>query len=450
MKLLLINPPRKKIRVADFPPLGLSYIGAAAKQAGHDVQILDAASWTFDRLQQVVRCESPDVIGITCWTIERGQAFKTAHVAKRAAPKSVLIMGGPHATAFPEYMFLQAPTDFVVLGEGEETIKELLYTIENDEDALKVKGIVFKRNGKFCTTDPRPFIKDLDTIPLPLHEQFDYSKYNGLQDKDVKSAAIITSRGCPFRCIFCSSAVYWGKKHRKRSIENVLSEIDLLYNEYQIKSFLFFDDNLIIDRKRCITFCKEICNRRIEIIWATEGSVKVDQEMLKWMKRAGCYRIDFGVESGSPAILKNIKKPFTVEDTRNAFRLCREAGIKPNAYLIFGSPGETAQTVNETICLMREIQPHQRGGRPGIWILPSTEIYTLSKELGIISDQTWLETDETLYFTGEYSERELRAFPRQFNIGMSRDRGLTILLTELLRERIPLPIKKILRKYKRG
>jgi radical SAM superfamily enzyme YgiQ (UPF0313 family) len=445
VRLVLISSPREIPEIADFPPLGLAYIAASAKQAGHHVKILDASAWTWDQLQQAVRRELPDVIGITCWTIERGQAFKTARLAKDAAPNARVIMGGPHATAFPEYMFLQSPIDYVIMGEGEATIQELLCVLERDCDPSIVKGIAYKHNGEYCITERRAFVSDLDSIPLALHEQFDYSQYNGLHDNPRKAAAIITSRGCPFHCTYCSSAVYWGNKYRKRSIKNVLTEIELLYNQFGIRALLFFDDNLVIDRNRCIALCQALCEKRMDINWAAEGSVKVDAEMLSWMRRAGCYRIDFGVESGSPTILNNIKKSFSVQDTRNAFELCKEAGIHPNAYLLFGAPGETTQTINETISLMREIQPTLQAGRPGVWILPDTEIYELSKRQGIISDKTWLLTDKTLLYTGEHSEADLRAFVRQFNRGMARGRGLLVFIRELLRERLPEPILAALR-----
>lgn len=454
MKVVLISPPREIPQKADFPPLGLAYIAAAARQAGHHVKVLDAAAWTWDDLQQAVRRESPEVIGITCWTIERGQAFKTARIAKEAAPNACVIMGGPHATAFPKYMFLQAPTDYVVLGEGEETIQELLDVIERDGDPSIVKGIAYTHNGECRITERRAMISILDSIPIALHEQFDYSQYNGLPDNPRKAAAIFTSRGCPFHCTFCSSTTYWGHKYRKRSITNVLTEIELLYNQFGIRALLFFDDNLLIDRDRCIALSQSLCEKGMDIEWAAEGSVKVDLEMLTWMKQAGCYRIDFGVESGSPTILKNIRKPFTVQDTRNAFRLCREAGIRPKAYLLFGAPGETTETINETISLMLEIQPIspmreikriRTPDRPGVWILPDTEIYELSKRQGIITDETWLQTDKTLYYTGEHSEKELRAFVRQFNRGMARGRGWLMLMRELLREGLPEPILTVLR-----
>lgn len=449
MKVILISPPRLILQMADYPPLGLGYIEVALLQDGHEVRILDAASWPWEKLAREIRNERPDVVGITCWTIERAQAFKTAHLAKDIVPEALIIMGGPHATSFPEHMFIKSPTDFVVMGEGEETIRELLKVIQAGSDLSRVLGIAYKKDGKFFRNERRPLIKDLNTVPLIRHAQFDYGMYNGLHDSNLKAAAIMTSRGCPFRCTFCSSAVYWGRKYRSRSVESVLEEIDHLYRDLGIRALLVFDDNLLIDRRRCIALCQALVERNYDLIWAAEGSVKVDAEMLQWMKRAGCYRIDFGVESGSPTILKNINKPFTADDTRNAFRLCREEGIRPNAYLIFGSPGETSQTIAETVELMREIQPDSGGGRPGIWILPDTDIYELARKQGIISDNTWLETDETLYYTAEHSLGELEALERQFRVGMMRGRNNVRYVLELAMRFLPAPVDEAFRVFKR-
>lgn len=448
MKLILINPPRENPQVADYPPLGLAYIEVAALQDGHEVRILDAASWSFERLAQEIQSENPGVVGITCWTIERGQAFRVARIAKEAVPNALIIMGGPHATSFPEHMFIKTPADYVVMGEGEETIRELLQVIEKGGDLSCVLGLAYRKGGEFFRNERRPLIKDLDTVPLVRHAQFDYGQYNGLHDNNRKAAAIMTSRGCPFRCAFCSSAVYWGRKYRSRSVQSVLSEIDHLYNDIGIRALLIFDDNLLIDRKRCIALCQALCDRKYDLVWAAEGSVKVDQEMLGWMKRAGCYRIDFGVESGSPTILKNINKPFGVNEARNAFRLCKEAGITPNAYLIFGSPGETAQTIDETVTLMREIQPDSGGGRPGIWILPDTDIYELGKKHGIINEETWLQSDDTLYYTVEHTREELVALERRFRVGMMRGRNNFRYAAEMAMRMLPSPVDSALRKQK--
>lgn len=418
MKVILVNPPREKLQVADYPPLGLAYISAAICNDGHEVKIFDAAAWSWQKLFTEIKSQSPDIIGITCWTIERGQAYKVADIAKKAVSNCIVVMGGPHATAFPKHMFIKAKIDYVVLGEGEETIRELLSVIENNGNISLVKGIAYRNNKDIVINERREMIRDIDTIPNINHFQFDYDKYNGLPDTNRKAAAIMTSRGCPFRCTYCSSAIYWGCKYRTRSIESVIAEIEDLYYNHGIRALLIFDDNLLIARKRCIELCKELIDRKMDLIWAAEGSVKVDAEMLSWMKRAGCYRIDFGVESGSPTILKNINKPFSVENTRNAFKLCKEIGIRPNAYLIFGSPGETKETIKETISLMRDIQPEITSGRPGIWVLPDTAIYELSKQQGIISDDTWLKTDSIIYYTGEYTEFELKRLVRQYRLGM--------------------------------
>lgn len=424
MKIVLINPPREIPQIADYPPIGLLYIGAVADRQGHEIKIIDAASWSWDELINAVRDESPDMIGITCWTIERGQAFKTAHVCKQAAPEAKIVFGGPHATAFPEHMFIKAPADYVVLGEGEETFRELLEAISQRRVGSHIKGIAYMSNGELQKTPPRPFIENLDSIPLPLHDQFDYSRYNGSYDTPRKSAAIITSRGCPFRCTFCSSTVYWGNKYRKRSVANVMDEVEKLYHDHGIRALLFFDDNLTIDRNRCIALSKALISRNRDLIWAAEGTVKLDPEMLEWMKRAGCYRIDFGVESGSPEVLKNINKAFKVEDARKAFQMCRDAGIRPNAYLMIGSPGETKRTIKETVRLMSEIQPDVCIPNPGVWILPNTKIYEMSVRQGIISEQAWLTSDETFIYTGEHSKEALDALGRQFARGMALNAGI--------------------------
>ena len=421
MKILLITPPRAKIPpISDFPPLGLGFIGAVAKQGGHQVRIIDASLWSWEKIRLAMQEENPDVIGTTCWTIERGQTFKTAHLAGETLPHAKIVMGGPHATAFPEHIFIKTPADYVVCGEGEETFRELLLALERKMRVDDIYGLAFRRDGQLRINPPRALLTDLDRIPFIDHSQFDYRSYRGNWDTHLVSAAVFTSRGCPFKCIFCSSSVYWQQKYRKRSVANVLQEVEILYHEHGVRSILFFDDNLVLDRERCIALSKGLIDLNLDLTWAAEGSVRVDPELLDWMKRAGCYRIDFGVESGSPQILKNIKKAFSVGDTRRTFRLCKEAGIKPNAYLVIGSPGETEETIRQTASLMREIQPEIRGIPPGLWILPNTELYEMSLRQGIISEQSWLESDETFFYTAEHSMAKLSALADLFNKEMER------------------------------
>jgi radical SAM superfamily enzyme YgiQ (UPF0313 family) len=356
--------------------------------------------------------------------VERGQAFELIRLARRTAPKCIIVVGGQHATAFPSHLLLKTPADFVVLGEGELAFGELLAALSCDKDYDSIAGISFRKEDKIVVNPQRPFIRDLDELPLPLHEQFDYRHYRGMADTPRRAAAIITSRGCPFNCIFCSSSTYWGRRYRVRSVDNVLAEVDLLYHQYGVRAILFFDDNLTIDRQRCIALSNALHERQLDLVWAAEGSVKVDVELLEAMKRGGCYRIDFGVESGSPQILKNINKSTSVEDTRRAFALCKEVGIKPNAYLIFGSPGESRRTIRETARLMTEIQPENVGPfRSGLWILPNTRLHEMSVHAGLVSEERWLADDSTFIYTAEHTQMELNALAMYYHRIMVR-RGL--------------------------
>lgn len=200
---------------------------------------------------------------------------------------------------------------------------------------------------------------------------------------------------------------------------------------------MFFDDNFTIKKDRVIKICSGIIDRRLDLVWSSVGSVRaVDKEILTWMKKAGCYQVQYGVESGSPKILENINKGQTVGQIRNAFRWTKEVGMEPYAYLIVGAPGETKETINETVKLMKEIAPNQNpsGGISILWILPGTKIYQLSKSQGLISDNAWIESDhEHFYYTGEYSVPELAQLRMQLHKGLARNGGALNLLIFLLR-----------------
>lgn len=446
MKILLINSPREVLQKPNFPPLGLASIGAVAHEEGHNVIIVDAADWDWLRLEQKISEVDPELVGLTCWTIERGQCFKTARLVREVAPQAKIVVGGPHATAFPGHIFIKTPADYVVRGEGEETFRELLKALAFGSDLGRVQGLAYRDGDSFTLTEPRPFIQDLDKLPNILHEQFVYDNYGGLHDTALKSAAVITSRGCPFKCSFCSSAVYWGNKYRTRSVANVIREVESLYHDHGIRALLFFDDNLTIDRSRCLALSSALTDLKLDLVWAAEGSVKVDRELLSAMKRAGCYRLDFGVESGSPDVLKRINKPFSVEDTRRAFALCRETGIRPNSYLLIGSPGETKETISQTVQLMREIQPDVSTPHPGLWILPDTDIYRMSLQQGIITEEDFLANDSTFIYTGEHSLPELASLRNQFSRGMALGLGLIPYLREIAIELSQSKVLKNIRK----
>lgn len=437
MNIVLINPPLLPPQKASFPPVGLGYLSGVLKKAGYQVCCIDACNMSWKLLEEKILEAKPNVVGITCWTFARVSAFKSGNIARSCCPNAKIIIGGQHATFLPEQTMDAANADFVVLREGEKTIVELIQTIQKNGDFSKVKGIAYRDGDKIFITTPRPFISDLDTIPFPDYDDFNLDDYKGLPDSGRRAAGIITSRGCPFNCYYCSSKEYWTRKWRYRSPDNVLSEIEYLYHELGVRALTIFDDNFTIKKDRAIEVCKGIIDRKLDLVWVSIGSVRaVDKEILTWMKRAGCYQVQYGAESGSPKILENINKGQTVEQIRDAFRRTKEAGMEACAYLMVGAPGETKETINETVELMKEIAPRQNpsGGISILWILPGTRIYELSKSQGIISDHTWGKSDQQyFYYTGEYSVEELEQLRMQLRKGLARNRGALNLLIFLLR-----------------
>ena len=424
MDCLLINPPREIPQRADFPPMGLAYIASCLKQSGIEACVLDASALSWEMLRKMVSEKAPYIVGISCWTVERGQSFKTARIVKETVPDVKIIIGGHHATAFPEHMFKLACADVVVIGEGERTAVDLVRALLNNENLRKIKGIAHQEDGKVIITQSRDFIEDLDTIPLPSYDDFNFDKYLGLSETKGRTAAIITSRGCSNKCVYCSASKFWKRKWRARSAKSVLDEIQWLYGDYSVKNFFFFDDNFTVRKERVMEICQGIMERKLDIKWVAESHVThIDKEVLICMKKSGCYRIDYGVESGSPKILENIKKNQTVEQIEEAFRLTYEVGINPRALLMVGNPGEDEITIDETIKLMRKINPYDSGGCQVLWILPETEIYEMAKSKGLISDEYWERNDSMVYYTGDYSVEELKLLRDKMIRGLAKNKG---------------------------
>jgi anaerobic magnesium-protoporphyrin IX monomethyl ester cyclase len=410
MDLLLINPPREIPQHADFPPMGLAYIASYLKQHGITVRVLDAASFSWKQLQKAFKIHAPRIVGIPCWTVEREQSFRAAKLVKTVLPESKLIMGGHHATSFPAHMFRLAGTDAVVIGEGEITSLELVKAMLADEDLGNVRGIAYIKEGEVVFTEPRPLIEDLDSLPFPCHDDFNLDEYLGLPENKGRACSIMTSRGCPHKCIYCSGSNFWHRKWRPRSPENVLDEIEWVYKDLNVRNILFFDDNFTVNKERAIKICEGIIERGLNIKWVAESHVShINRELLEWMKKSGCYRIDFGVESGSPRILKTVQKKQTVEQIEEAFKLTHEAGIKPRAYLMVGNPGEDEETIKETAAFMKKIKPWDTLGAHPLLVLPSTKVYEMAKAKGIIDDDYWLNHHGMMYYTAEHSPKELQA-----------------------------------------
>lgn len=424
MDILLITPPRAVPQRADFPPIGLAYISAFLKREEIGVKVIDAAAYSWKKLSEIIKANSPRIVGIACWTQERGQTFKVAKLVRENSPESKIIVGGHHATAFPTYMFAQAYAAAVVLGEGELTTLELIRAMLDDKSLDTVKGIAYLEDGKVLLTEPRKFITDLNSIPYPSYSDFNLDDYLGIPEFKGRAASIMTSRGCPHRCVFCSASSFWKRKWRARSPENVIGEIEWLYHEYKVRNFSFFDDNFTVNKERAMAICRGIIDKKVDINWVASSHVThIDEELLRWMRKSGCYRIDFGIETGNPTVLTNIRKNQTVVQIEHAFRLVHEVGIKPRAYLIVGCPGETKETIDETLALMKKIRPYDSRSAEILLVFPDTDLYEIGKDKGLLSDDFWLQTDDTPHYTCEHTFEELKALRNRLMRGMAKNEG---------------------------
>lgn len=400
------------------PPLGLLYLAGMLEKEGLEVNMVDAFDVPFDKIEEIIIKEKPGIVGVSCFTDSRLAALKVVDLVKKVNPKIYTVMGGSHASSFPEQILRHYPNvDFIVRGEAEYTLVDLVKALEGKKALNTIDGLALRHEGKIVLTPERKKIQNLDEIPFPAHHLVDQSKYipsgadpNGWKASSKRYTTMMTSRGCPYLCTYCSTTVYWGQNFRGRSPMNVVDELEEIHNVYGIEVIGFFDDIFTARMDRITEICKEIVKRNIKIQFSCGTRVNfIKPEMLEWMKRAGCQSIFFGVESCSQKILNNIKKFAKVEQVINAFKSCDEFGIHPSMALMVGNPGEDKETIKETIEVMKRVKPY--GMNIGILsIFPDTEIYELAKSQNFISDDHWLTDKASPLYTVENSLSTLRNY----------------------------------------
>lgn len=418
MKSLFLSPPGLRmmnpvtlepdmLAPKTWVPLGIAALTSAMRAAGFEAGMADLHDAGWDEVEQLLAESDADVVGVSCFTFGRANAMRTAALARKVLPGATVVAGGAHATFFPEQVLAGGDVDVVVLGEGEATMVELAAALESGADLSSVPGIVYRQCGKTVATAHRPRTENLDVFPVPAYDTFDLSLYKSPEIPDIfqnlPGTHVITSRGCPFKCKFCSVNRFFDGSWSFRSPAHVVDELELLAEQYGVRHVYFSDDLFSLLPERVIEICKAIIDRRLEIVWMAETRVDcVDGEMLAWMRRAGCYRVYYGVESGSPKILRSINKRFTVDQVAEAFALTHGAGIEPCCFLMVGNPGETPHTIAETVDLVNAIRPATMPTIGITTILPGTELYELSKRQGLISDGYWLTDAAPPLYTGEY------------------------------------------------
>lgn len=351
-KVLLINLGFQHTpqQVLDAP-LGLSYIGAYIRQYGHHIEAINL-SVELRPLSEVLEkfYRDYDLIGISFTTCTYNSLRSVCKIARAVNPRCWIVLGGPHATFYAEEILLQIPeADIVVLGEGEESLLEILAAKLNDHDCSSIKGIVYRKKGKTTLTPKRPLIRNIDRIPEPARELFGYSSY--------RQRHIITSRGCPFTCIFCISPSMFGREIRFRSIYRAFDELKHQLSAGYNKIFIA-DDIFTINSERVVTFCDLIQKYALHFSWGCLSRVDtLTKDMVDAMAKAGCVEISLGCESGSSKILRKINKKIEPHQILEAVSLLRLSKVKSRTSWIIGLPGEDETTVDETTEIMVKALP---------------------------------------------------------------------------------------------
>ena len=426
MKVLFINPPNqneiiscnpeiiKKERGYD-PPLGILYLAAyLEKKSDHQISIIDAQveKLNYEQLTGRIKEISPDVIGITAMTFTLIDVIKVIEIAKKINPQIKIILGGPHAHIYFKETLDIPGVDFVVLGEGEKPLLELLNNIGNPEELKKVKNLAFKYNDQIIITEYDEYNKSLDELPFPARHLIPYKKYWSILSGNKVITTMFTSRGCPYQCTFCDRP-NMGKLFRARSAENVVNEIEECL-KMGIEEIFIYDDTFTVDKQRVINICNEIIKRNLKFSWDIRARVDtVNQEILEKLKQAGCTRIHYGVESGTEKILKVLNKGINLNQIKEAFNLTKKIGISTLAYFIIGCPTETKEDILETIKFAKKLN----SDFVQVTLLtpfPATKIYNDALSQGIIKEDYWLEfaknpkpNFKTKYWTKELSNEEL-------------------------------------------
>ena len=420
-KVLLFVPPvftfKNNLDVNPLSSLGLGYIGAVLENNGIEVKIVDCImeGWrervevrgniiriglSFEKIENIIRDYGPDIVGVNnLFTKQRENAHKIYELAKKVDRNILTIAGGAHATVLPELVLSDDNVDYVVIGEGEDTIIDLIAVIESRKDVSKLDGIAYRDGDKITIIPKTRFIRDLDRIPFPARHLLNMEKYFGLRAshgarRKDKFSPIITSRGCPARCTFCSAYRVWGKRYRFRSPENVIEEMKQIKRKYGIEELMFEDDNLTANPERAEKIFDLMIREKLNFAWDTPNGIAVfalNERLIDKMKESGCYKINLALESGSQYVLDNIiKKPVKLDKAKALVKYAKSIGLNVGLYFIIGLPGETKSQIMETFNLAKELEIYN----PFISVAtpyPGTELYEICLEKRCLKDDFCLD-----------------------------------------------------------
>lgn len=414
MRVAFIGTPYP-LEEAPAPPLGLSYAAAACERTGATVTIIDyiVRKYCPEKLTRELDAFGPDVVGTSSVTLNYYTAVEILQTAKAHDPDIITMMGGPHVSFdYEDTLRNYRGIDVVVIGEGEETLQELIPVIRERNKWKDIKGIAFLEGEELIVTEPRELIADLDTLPLPARHLLPMSRYQALG----YPVSIITSRGCPNKCIFCQGRRMVGQKVRFRTISLVVDEIEDILS-YGWTRINIADDLFTANKKRVIEFCNEVRKRGLRFGWSAFSRVNTaDREVLDHMKDAGCDAVSFGIESGNPEMLKRIRKGITLDQAREAARHCKDAGMITHASFMVGLPGESRQTLEDTSAFAQELGIvygyHLLCPFPGTTVRDEVDRYDLEI---LTNDWSKYDANRAIVRTSHLGPEEMEEFVFSFN-----------------------------------
>jgi magnesium-protoporphyrin IX monomethyl ester (oxidative) cyclase len=421
MKTLLINPPQTFFpgsqSVVAGLPLGIMYIAATLENNGYEVEILDTLIADFkplkkgdakyygmpgEKIKEEIKRSKPDIVGITCpFTAQVDNAIKVSEIVKDIDTEIPTVVGGPHVSVRATQFLKDAKNvDIAVIGEGEYTMSNIMKYYEGKQDISKIQGIVY-RKGDTVTLNPpkRPFIKNLYELPFPAYHLVDMEKYLNPKriryrsTKYLREISMITSRGCPFNCIFCSIHLHMGKAWRAHSKEYVIEHIEHVVNNYGVEHIHFEDDNLTLNMERFEGFLDGLIEKGVKLSWDTPNGIRSDRltmDILKKMKKTGCTNLTIGVESGDQFILDTvIDKHLHLEDVIKMAEMCKALNIPLAAFFVIGFPGETKENMKRTTEFALTLKKEYNVNMSLLVATPlyGTRLYEICKEKGYLTQE---------------------------------------------------------------
>ena len=389
-EILLLHTSDSTREFGGMPPLGLYWIASFLEARGYPVDVIDMQV-SHVGLAEILQSSKPRVVGLSGTTHTRFQLFELAQKIKQYDPAISIIFGGPHATFTADDTLTHVPSiDVVVRGEGEFTSLALVDRILRGlKPHGSIRGISYRQDGRIVHTPDAARITDLDALPFPKRPEADMKRYDLKMDfLDVKGSSIITSRGCPIGCSFCSASIMFGKTVSYRSAVSVVDEIEMLAKDFGFEGIKIFDSTFTIRKSHVESICRELLRRRLHVTWECEVRVNtVTKDLLKLMRQSGCYYVSFGVESGSDSVLKEMHKNITTDQAAVVLRWTRELGMKSRVFFTFGHIGETLHDAELTF---RFMETHRGfidtvASSVGIRIYPGTAVEMHARAIGSLT-----------------------------------------------------------------